>query len=58
MVVSLGGLGITCSPRDPKFAGSNRTEVGEFFQDVKILSHKSSGRDFKLRVPSLRLQAR
>ena len=40
-----GGLGVKCSPRDPRFAGSNPAEVDEFFQDVKLLS---SGRDFKL----------
>ena len=34
--VGLGGLGVTCSPRDPRFAGSNSTEVDEFFQGVKI----------------------
>ena len=49
-IVGLGGLGVTCSPRDPRFAGSNPAEV-----DPK---HKSSGRDFKLGVPSLRFQAR
>ena len=32
--VGIGGLGVTCSPRDPKFA----TEVDGFFQNVKILS--------------------
>jgi len=37
--VGLGGLGVTCSPRDPRFAG-------------KIPEYKSSGRDFKLGVPS------
>ena len=37
----IGGLGITCSPRDPRFAGSNPTEVDGFFQDVKILSTSS-----------------
>ena len=36
--VSLGGLGVTCSPRDPRFADSNPAEVDGFFQDVKILS--------------------
>ena len=30
--VGLGGLGITCSPRDPRFAGSNPVEVGGFFK--------------------------
>ena len=43
--VGLGGLGVTRSPRDPSFEGSNTTEVDGFFQDVKILS---TG-DFKLR---------
>ena len=33
--VDLGGLGITCSPRDPRFADSNPAEVDGFFQDVK-----------------------
>ena len=43
--VALGGLGVTCSPRDPRFAGSNPAEVdGEG--------------DFKSWVPSLRFQAR
>ena len=36
--VGLSGLGVTCSPRDPRFAGSNSAEVDGFFQDVKILS--------------------
>ena len=26
----LGGLRVTCSPRDPRFAGSNPAEVDEF----------------------------
>ena len=33
---SLGGLGVMCSSRDPKFAGSNTTKADGFFQDVKI----------------------
>ena len=33
--VGLGGLGLRCSPRDPRFAGSNPAEVDGFFQDVK-----------------------
>ena len=41
--VDLGGLGVTCSPRDPKFAGSNPDEVDRFFQDVKILSTNPPG---------------
>ena len=36
--VGLGGLGVTCSPRDPRFAGSNPAEVDGSFQDVNILS--------------------
>ena len=36
--VGLGGLGVACSPRDPRFAGSNLAEDDRFFQDVKILS--------------------
>ena len=36
--VGLSGLGVTCSPRDPRFAGSNAAEIDGFFQDVKILS--------------------
>ena len=32
------GLGVTWSPQDPRFAGSNPAEVDGFFQDVKILS--------------------
>ena len=31
-VVGLGGLGVTCLPRDPRFAGSNPAE------DINILS--------------------
>ena len=53
----IGGLGVTCSPRDLKFAGSNPTEVMDF-SGHKNPEHKSSGRDFKLGVPSLRFQAR
>ena len=37
-LAGLGGLGVTCSPRDPRFAGSSPAEVDGFFQDVKILS--------------------
>ena len=36
--VGLGGLGVICSPRDPRFTGSNLAEVDEFFQDIKIVS--------------------
>ena len=38
VIIGLGGLGVTCSPRDQRFEGLNPTEVDEFFQDVKILS--------------------
>ena len=41
--VDLGGLGVTCSPQNQKFAGLNPAEVNEFFQDVKILSTSPSG---------------
>ena len=41
--VGLGGLGVTYSPRDPRFAGSNPAEVDGFFQDVKILSTSPPG---------------
>ena len=41
--VGLGDLGITCSPPDPRFAGSNPTEVDGFFHDVKILSTSPPG---------------
>ena len=41
------GLRVTCSLRDPRFAGSNPAEVNGFFQDVKILSTGPPG-DFRL----------
>ena len=53
-----GGLGVTCLPLDPRFAGSNPTEVDGFFQDVKILSTRPLGGTLKLGVPSLKFQAR
>ena len=55
---SLGSLGVTCSPRDSRFEGSNLTEVDGFFQDVIIMSTSLPGGVFKLGVPSLRFQAR
>ena len=58
MVVGLGGLGVTYSPRDPRFVGSNPAEVDGFFSGRKTSEQKSSGRDFKLGVPSLRFHAR
>ena len=42
-LVGLGGLGVTCSPRDSRIAGSNPTEVDGFFQDVKIESRSPLG---------------
>ena len=42
-LLGLGGLKVTCSPRDVRFAGSNPAEVDGFFQDVKILSISSPG---------------
>ena len=58
LYIGLVGLGVTCSSRNPMFAGSNTTEVDGFYSGRKISEHKSSGRDFKLGVPSLRFQAR
>ena len=43
MNVGLGGLGVTGSPRDPRFAGSIPAEVVGFFQGVKILSTSPPG---------------
>ena len=51
----LVGLGVTCSLRDPRFAGSNPAEVDGFFSGRKDPEHKSSGRDFKQGVPSQRI---
>ena len=39
----IGGLGVTCSPRDSRFAGSNSVEINRYFQDVKILSTSPPG---------------
>ena len=41
--VGLGGLGVTCSSRDPRFAGSDPAEVDGYFHDVKILSASTPG---------------
>ena len=57
-LVGLGGLGVTCSPRDPRFASWNPAEVDGFFSGRKNPEHKSSGRGFKMGVPSKRFQAR
>ena len=40
---TIGGLGVKCSPRDPRFAGLSPTEVDRFFQDVNILSTSPPG---------------
>ena len=32
LLVGLGGLGVTCSPRDPRFVDSNLVEVDGFFR--------------------------
>ena len=51
-LVGLGGLGVTCSLRDPRFAGLNPAHVdGLFFSGRKTSEHKSSGREFKLGGP-------
>ena len=55
--VGLGGLGVTYSPRDPRFAFQIRLRSMDF-SERKNPEHKSSGRDFKLGLPSLRFQAR
>ena len=43
LIIYIVGLGVTCSPRDLKFAGSYPTKVDGFFQDVKILSTNHPG---------------
>ena len=58
ITVGIGGLGVTCSPRNPRFAGSNPAEVDGSFSGSKNPEHKSSGRDFKLGVSSLRFLTR
>ena len=45
-LVGLGGLGVTCRPRGPRFAGSNPADVDGVFHDVKILSTSSPGGTF------------
>ena len=34
-ITGFGGLGVRCSPRDPRFAGSNPAEVDRFFRTKK-----------------------
>ena len=43
MKLCLSGLGVMCTPEDPRFAGSNPAEVDGFFQDVKNLSKSPTG---------------
>ena len=52
IIVGLGDLGVTCRPRDARFAGSNPAEVDGCFHP----EHKSFGRDFKSGVPSQKFQ--
>ena len=40
---ALVGIGVTCSPRDPRFTGSNPTNIYDFFLEVKILSTSPPG---------------
>ena len=58
MAIGLGGLGVTCSPRDPRFAGSNPAEVDGSFQGIKILSTSSLGGILSWGVPTPRFRAR
>ena len=50
--IGLGGLGVTCSPRGPRFVGSNPDKVNGIFSERRNSEQKSSGRYFKA---SLRL---
>ena len=45
----LGGLRVTCLSQDPRFAGSNPSEVDGFFPDVKILSTSPPGGTLSLK---------
>ena len=40
--VGLGGLGVTWSPRDPRFAGSNPAEIEKDGDDSLSIEHKYS----------------
>ena len=55
--VVLGGLEVMCSPRDPRFVGSNPAKVDGFFQDAKILRTSPPGGTLSWGSPSLRFQA-
>ena len=41
-VVGIGGLVVTCSSRDPRFAGSNPANVDGFFSARQNSEYKSS----------------
>ena len=43
MLLPQWSWGVTCLLQDPRFVGSNLTEVDRFFQDIKILSTSPSG---------------
>ena len=43
LLLGLSDIGVTCSPRDRRFAGSNPAENDGFFQDVKIQSTSPPG---------------
>ena len=54
-LVGLGGLGVPCSPRDVRGFKPGWGRWIFFFSGRKNPGHKSSGRDFKLGVPSLEI---
>ena len=56
-LVGLDGLEVTCSPLDPRFAGSSPAEVDGFFEDVKILNTSPPGGTLSWGAPRLRFQA-
>ena len=45
---SVAGLGVTCSPQDARFAGSNAVMVDGFFQDVKSPLGGTLGHGFRV----------
>ena len=55
LLVALGDLGLTCSPRNLKFVGSDPAEVIYFFSGLKRHDVVSSERKFKLWVPFLKI---
>ena len=38
-IIGLGDLRVMCSPRDPRFVGSNLAEVNGLFSGLKNLDH-------------------